>query len=89
MLILIVNKNKTKFQTMKKLEKLREKSLKISALNLIKAGEAECTGGGFSTQHNWHTCTAYTFYWQSDTKENGIYTFQGGRTVIKPVECID
>ncbi|ALR29333.1 hypothetical protein ATE47_01740 [Chryseobacterium sp. IHB B 17019] len=73
---------------MKKLEKLREKSLNTAALGQIKAGGEECTGGGFSTQYNWTTCTAYTFSWQSDTVDNGIYVFQGGKTSIKPVTCI-
>lgn len=67
---------------MKKLEKLKDKSLSVSKLGLIKAGGEECTGGGFSSQYDWNNCTTYTYSWQSDTVDNGIYTFSGGKTTI-------
>jgi len=67
---------------MKTLEKLREKTLSTSKLGLIKAGGEECTGGGVSNQYDWSSCTTYSFSWQSDTVDNGIYIFTGGKTTI-------
>lgn len=75
---------------MKKLEKLKEKTLDATKLGMIQGGKLpasgglgeECTGGGVSNQFDYASEITYSFSWQSDTVENGIYVFSGGHTTI-------
>lgn len=60
---------------MKKLEKLVEKSLSISKMSFVKAGDT-CTGGGSINFAQPHLCRSIVTSWSSDSKDaNGFVSY--------------